>query len=113
MVIDRSNAEHYIWGNGCDGWHLVKAADLSVIQERVPAGQSEKRHRHGKARQFFFILKGQAVMELNGQNFALTPSQGIEIPPGEIHKFKNDSDEDVEFLVVSSPPTSGDREDLE
>ena len=32
-----ANAEHYVWGDGCDGWHLLKHPDLSVIQERVPA----------------------------------------------------------------------------
>ncbi len=113
MMIDRSSAEHYLWGNGCDGWHLVKGADLSVIQERVPAGQSEKRHRHARARQFFFILKGQAVMEMGGQLHPLEAGQGIEVPPGTVHKFRNDSHSDVEFLVVSSPSTRGDRQDLE
>jgi mannose-6-phosphate isomerase-like protein (cupin superfamily) len=113
MTIDRSTAEHYVWGNHCDGWHLARSEALSVIQERVPAGESEKRHRHAKARQFFFILKGNAVMELDGGIYPLAAAQGIEIPPGAVHKFRNDSSAEVEFLVISSPPTSGDRENLE
>src|SRR5512141_2363593 len=110
MMIDISNAEHYLWGNNCDGWHLVKAEGLSVIRERVPAGQSEKSHRHVKARQFFYILKGEAVMEMDGEMVPLGAGQGIEVPPGAVHKFRNDSTEDVEFLVISSPTTRGDRE---
>jgi mannose-6-phosphate isomerase-like protein (cupin superfamily) len=113
MVIDRSTAEHYLWGNNCDGWHLVKGEGLSVIQERVPPGESEKRHRHVKARQFFYILKGEAAMELDGVLLPLGAGQGIEVPPGAVHKFRNDSVEDVEFLVISSPATRRDREDLE
>lgn len=113
MVIDHSNTEHYLWGNGCDGWRLVKAEGLSVIQERVPPGESEKRHRHTKARQFFFILKGEAVMEMEGTAYPLGAGQGIEVPPGAVHKFRNDAIEAVEFLVISSPSTRGDREDLE
>jgi len=34
-VISTDNAEHYIWGDGCDGWHLVKTSTLSVIKERI------------------------------------------------------------------------------
>ncbi|PKF76460.1 cupin domain-containing protein, partial [Vibrio sp. vnigr-6D03] len=34
-VISRENAEHYVWGERCDGWHLVKSTSLSVIQEKV------------------------------------------------------------------------------
>jgi hypothetical protein len=40
------NAEHYIWGEGCDGWHLVQPDSLSVFQERMPPGCSEKMHLH-------------------------------------------------------------------
>jgi hypothetical protein len=34
--ISRSNAEHYIWGSTCDGWHPVNQPSLSVIRERMP-----------------------------------------------------------------------------
>ena len=53
------NTEHYVWGDGCDGWHLLKERDLSVIQERVPPGVGEVRHFHSQSRQYFFILRGQ------------------------------------------------------
>jgi len=33
-VISRENAEHYVWGDSCDGWHLVRDSDLSVGEER-------------------------------------------------------------------------------
>jgi hypothetical protein len=34
--ISTGTAPHYAWGAKCDGWHLVRSADLSVIQERMP-----------------------------------------------------------------------------
>ena len=30
-IVDRSSAEHYVWGGVCDGWHFVKRQDMSVI----------------------------------------------------------------------------------
>ena len=62
MSISIENAEHYVWGDVCDGWHLLKRDDLSVIQERVPAGGAEVMHYHNVARQFFYILEGEGTM---------------------------------------------------
>lgn len=107
--IDRSSAEHYIWGDVCDGWHLVKRTDMSVIAERVPPGAKEIRHFHSTARQFFFILSGFAVIETNGERVTLKEGQGLEVAPGISHQFMNESPEDVHFLVVSHPSTRGDR----
>ena len=36
MVVSIDNAEHYVWGDVCDGWRLLQREDMSVIQERVP-----------------------------------------------------------------------------
>jgi len=51
-IVSPNNVEHYVWGDSCDGWHLVLQSDLSVIEECVPAGASEVRHYHQKAQQF-------------------------------------------------------------
>ncbi|MEZ5427959.1 MAG: cupin domain-containing protein [Pyrinomonadaceae bacterium] len=112
MIADRSNAEHYFWGEDCEGWHLLKSEALSVIEEKVPPGRSEKRHFHARARQFFYILSGNAVLEIDGKKFEMTAGQSIEVPPGARHQFINQSDEAVEFLVISAPPTGDDRTDL-
>ncbi|TAL41642.1 MAG: cupin domain-containing protein [Methylovulum sp.] len=109
QAIDRSSAEHYHWGDACDGWHLVKRADMSVISERVPPGASEVRHFHTSARQFFYVLHGCAVIEINGKPILLSEGQGIEVAPGAPHQFRNESSADVQFLVISHPATQGDR----
>ena len=54
----KHTAEHYTWGEGCDGWHLLKSDNLSVIQETMPPGTAEVPHYHRHSRQFFFILEG-------------------------------------------------------
>jgi mannose-6-phosphate isomerase-like protein (cupin superfamily) len=103
------NAEHYIWGEICDGWHLLKRDDISVIQERVPAGGAEVVHYHNVARQFFYILDGQGTMVFEDREVTLNKGQGLEIPPQVKHQFKNRSKADVHFLVISVPSTRGDR----
>ena len=110
-VMDRAGAEHYLWGEGCDGWRLLKRQDLSVIAERVPPGAREARHVHAVSRQFFFILSGRAVIEVDGCVHDVDEGQGLEIAPGQVHQFRNESETDVHFLVISQPTTRGDRRD--
>jgi mannose-6-phosphate isomerase-like protein (cupin superfamily) len=108
--VDRSTAEHYVWGGMSDGWRLLDRDDLSVIEERVPPGGAEESHVHAVARQFFVLLEGSAVMQTATGNVTLRTGQGVEIPPGLAHRFTNPGDVDVRFLVISSPTTRGDRE---
>jgi mannose-6-phosphate isomerase-like protein (cupin superfamily) len=108
-TISKDTAEHYTWGDGCDGWRLVDRAELSVIHERMPPGSAEVWHHHQAARQFFFVLSGTATIEAGGATHTLRAHQGIEIAPGLPHQMRNDSDADVEFLVISQPTTRGDR----
>jgi mannose-6-phosphate isomerase-like protein (cupin superfamily) len=108
--ISKETSEHYTWGGRCDGWHLLKNPKLSVIQERMPPGTAEVRHFHHWAQQFFYILSGEAVMEVDKQRVTLPAGQVIWIPAGTPHQMRNDSGADVDFLVVSQPPSHGDRE---
>ena len=107
--IHRASAPHYTWAGQCDGWHLVRSSALSVIEERMPPATSEARHRHAHARQFFYVLSGVLTMEVEGERHRLEARTGIEIPPGAAHQALNESSADVEFLVVSTPPSHGDR----
>lgn len=104
-----TTARHYSWGQACDGWHLLEGEELSVIEERVPPGAAEARHRHVRARQFFYVLAGEATLELDGAVHRLAPGEGLHVPPGAAHQLRNDAHEDLRFIVISSPRSHGDR----
>jgi mannose-6-phosphate isomerase-like protein (cupin superfamily) len=93
MTISTENAEHYMWSDDCDGWHLLKREDMSVIQERVPAGGAEVMHYHNTARQFFYILEGQGSMVFEDATVIMEKGYGIEIAPRVKHQFQNQSNE--------------------
>lgn len=109
MKINKQNAEHYKWGENCDGWHLVKNQDLSVIHERMPLNASEIKHYHQHSRQFFFVLSGTVIIEVDGKEITLHPHEGIEVPPRVSHQVFNKSNNEVEFIVISQPTSRGDR----
>jgi mannose-6-phosphate isomerase-like protein (cupin superfamily) len=112
-IISIKSAEHYKWGGpqgtDCDGWHLVKTPDLSIIEELMPAGTSEVRHSHVHARQFFFVLEGELTLEVEYHHFVLHAGEGIEVSPGQQHQALNRSANPVRMIVTSQPPSHGDR----
>jgi len=106
------NAENYKWGDGCDGWHLLKTNSLSVIQERMSPGTSERKHFHNHSQQLFFILSGVATFEIEGQVYVVNPNHSIHIPSGTEHFIANKNNQELEFLVISEPKSHGDRVNL-
>jgi len=103
------NSEHYIWGDNCNGWHLVKTNDLSVIQESMPPNTEEKTHCHESSQQFFYILKGKATFIINEETTFVNTGEGLHIKHKIIHQIKNNSSEPLHFLVISQPTSKGDR----
>ncbi|MEA5600719.1 cupin domain-containing protein [Nostoc sp. UHCC 0252] len=67
------------------------------------------RHYYQQSRQFFFILSGKATLEIDGSHQVLSQHEGVEIPANVPHQMLNESDCNLEFLVISQPPSHGDR----
>lgn len=107
--VSIANADHYEWGAECDGWHLLRAPGLSVIQEHMPAGATEPRHRHANSRQFFFVLAGRLEVEVEGDVHTLGVQTGLEVAPGARHEVRCTGADGADFLVISQPPSHGDR----
>jgi mannose-6-phosphate isomerase-like protein (cupin superfamily) len=108
-VVNRENAEHYRWGHECDGWHLVKDTELSVIEELMPSGAAEVLHHHERAQQFFFVLVGELLMEADGEMTLVPAGSGIRVLPGTKHLIRNPAATAARFLVISQPPSHKDR----
>jgi mannose-6-phosphate isomerase-like protein (cupin superfamily) len=112
-VKSRANAEHYVWGEVCDGWRLLARPDLSVTEERIPPGRGERRHYHERARQLFFVLEGGLELEIDGAVHRLLRGDSLEIEPRRPHRVWNPHADDARFLVISAPTTAGDRVDVD
>lgn len=112
IVSDKTGSPHYTWGQNCDGWRLLDSSSLSVIHERMPAGAREQIHYHEKAQQFFFVLSGEAKFYFEEEAVTVHAQQGLHIPAGTRHFIANESEEAIEFLVISEPSARGDRREV-
>jgi len=54
-------------------------------------------------------VTGAATIEFDDGAVDFGPGQGVEVAPGLRHRFINRSDQDVVFLTISAPTTTGDR----
>lgn len=111
--ISTHNAQHFTWGDACDGWWLKKEGPFTVVSEIMPPNTAEKKHYHQFTEQFFYCLKGQLLIQLNDNEIILSAHDGFSIPPDKAHKVINNSNTATHFLVISSPDSHDDRVDLE
>jgi mannose-6-phosphate isomerase-like protein (cupin superfamily) len=111
--VSKATANSFVWREVCEGWTLVDAPGLHVIQERMPAHTFELSHVHEVTHQLYFVLEGHATVVSEADRFSLAAGDAIEIPPGVPHQMRNDADLDLEFLVVSSQRPREDRFDLD
>lgn len=84
------------------------AAKHSLAHVVVPQGKLSPRHYHKVFEETYYLLKGQARMKIDDQEFTLSPGQSCLILPGEVHQVFNDRPEDLEFLVICAPPWTPD-----
>ena len=113
-VVSTNDAEHYTWPSTisailCDAWHLHRSGALSVIEERMPPGTAEQRHVHSHTMQFFYVLAGELIIELDGEEHRLSRCTGLTVSAQSPHQVFNRGSVDARFLVISQPPSHGDR----
>lgn len=101
---------YYKWGSNCEAWSLMDKDQMGVKLEKMPAGTEEGLHYHNHSQQFFYILKGRAVFEIDEVILIVHEGEGLHIEPGSQHRIMNKEEEQMlEFLVCSQPSIQNDR----
>ncbi len=59
--------------------------DESVIRLGVVQGEYHW-HKHDEEDEFFFVLQGRLLIDLEGKTVTLDPQQGFTIPKGVVHR---------------------------
>jgi mannose-6-phosphate isomerase-like protein (cupin superfamily) len=111
-IVGRRVSREYRWRDVCRGWTLASHDSLHVVLEEMPPRTEEVRHLHSRVTQFYFILRGEATVRLGDRTLTLFAEDGVEIAAEVPHQIRNDRDDTLEFLVVSSSAPREDRVDL-
>jgi mannose-6-phosphate isomerase-like protein (cupin superfamily) len=79
-------------------------AKQSLAEATLEPGQATQRHYHGEAEEIYFVLEGEAEMELDGDRARVEHGQAIPIPPGARHQIRNVGTGPLRILCCCSPP---------
>jgi len=74
----------------------------SLAEATMSPGQSTDRHYHKLCEEFYFLLEGNALMEIDGETHDVAPGDAILIPPGARHQITAKSN--LRFLCCCAPP---------
>jgi len=65
-------------------------------------------HKHDKEDEFFFVLKGKFIIELENETITLGPHQGITVPKGVMHKTSVSEPSTILMMEAASVRPTGD-----
>lgn len=74
----------------------------SLAEASIPTGGATQRHHHKLTEEFYFILEGAGMMEIDGESRAVRPGDAILIPPGAWHQIT--ATHALRFLCCCAPP---------
>ena len=79
------------------------AANQSLAEASLGAGASTQRHYHRDSEEIYFLLDGDAELELDGDARHLVPGDAVLIAPGARHRITAGPG-GVRFLCCCAPP---------
>jgi mannose-6-phosphate isomerase-like protein (cupin superfamily) len=74
----------------------------SLAEATVPAGVATERHYHRVSEEFYFVVEGRGLMEVDGVESEVGPGDSVLIPPGAWHRITGI--ECLRFLCCCAPP---------
>ena len=92
---------------------LARKSDLMTRQvqmvnwSRLPSGSSFQSHYHEDMLEVFVMLHGPVTMTVDEKDVELSQGDAILIAPGEVHKMKNLSQKDVDYIVFGISAEKG------
>lgn len=78
----------------------------SLAEARLPADSATERHFHKISEEFYYMVEGQATMEIDGHSEKISAGDATLIPTGSWHQITASEGQDICFLCCCSPPYS-------
>ncbi len=108
-IINRNASVPFITKDGSEIRSLLDrtnscVANQSLAEATLPPGGATGAHRHPRAEEIYYVLRGQGLMRVEAAERAVAPGDAILIPPGSLHEIRNAGAEPLVFLCCCAPP---------
>lgn len=77
-------------------------ANQSLAEATLAAGSETQRHHHRLSEEFYYLLDGRGLMEIDGEVREVGPGDAVLIPAGTWHQIR--ALEPLRFLCCCAPP---------
>ena len=81
--------------------HAVR--QQSLAEAVIPPGATTLLHRHARSEEIYHVTRGNGLMTLGSEVFAIVPGDSIAIPPGTPHCVENTGREALHILCCCAP----------
>lgn len=94
---------YYLMGMIMD-FHSSSAEDGYFLCSAIlSSGAGAPPNRHMNDQESFFIQKGQIEFSVGDAIITAGPGQFVKVPRGEVHAFRNATDQEAEMLILNVP----------
>lgn len=76
----------------------------SLAEATLAPGRATARHYHAESEEVYFVLEGEADLEIDGDVRRVRAGDAIPIPPGSRHEVTNVGTLPLRFLCTCAPP---------
>jgi mannose-6-phosphate isomerase-like protein (cupin superfamily) len=76
----------------------------SFIEAKVFPGGGPIPHIQTREHEWFYVVEGQIIFNVDEQRIEAKPGTFVNIPPNVLHSFKNETNETAKLIIVLSPP---------
>jgi len=105
-VESLASAEPFTTKDGSTIRELHHTDEQSLAEATLDPGQATDRHYHARTEEIYFLLEGEAEMEVDGDRRHVGPGDAVLIPAGARHQIRAETP--LRFLCCCAPPYSHD-----
>jgi mannose-6-phosphate isomerase-like protein (cupin superfamily) len=84
------------------------AVQHSLARIVLPPGKASLKHYHPVTEESYYILSGKGRLVMDGETRSVTVGDAVAIPVNVVHQIFNDSNANLVFLAVCTPPWTPD-----
>ncbi|MDA8361544.1 MAG: cupin domain-containing protein [Gammaproteobacteria bacterium] len=84
----------------------------SLAEATIPAGSTTRLHRHRCVEELYYVLQGQGLMTVGGEEWVIGMGDTVLIPPGTTHQIRALGAVDLRILCASAPAYADDDTEL-
>lgn len=81
------------------------SAQFDFRTSSYPPGGYVEEHAHDDAEQIYYVMSGAGEARCGDERRTVGPGSVIFVPIGAVHGLLNTGEDDLRFVIVTSPPT--------